>query len=109
MAVTIPLRNDVPDYDFQVELDGQTYGIRMLWNFRSEQWTLSLFNSLGEPLALNVGFVVDFPLARRIQTEGMPPGVFIAKDTSGQHREPAFADLGGRVQLVYLSASEIPE
>ncbi len=106
MAVTIPLRNDIPDYDLQVELDGQTYGIEMHWNFRSLQWAMSLFDAEGVAVALNIGVVVDFPLARRVQRSEMPPGVFIAVDTTGQNTDPGFSDLGTRVQLLYMSPGE---
>lgn len=107
MAVTIPLSNDVPDYALQVELDGQTYGLELHWNFRSEQWAISLFTSEGDAIALNIGVVVDFPLGRRIQRTEMPPGVLMAVDTAGGHAAPAFGDLGTRVQLLYFPLSEL--
>lgn len=107
MAVTIPLRNDVPVQSLQVELDGRTYGLEVRWNFRAGQWALSIFDAENVTLVANVGITVDYPLGRRVQKDGMPPGVFIAKDTSGEHREAEFADLGQRVQLLYLSRNEI--
>lgn len=106
-AFTIPLRNDMPVAEFQVELDGQTFTIEQRWNFRSEQWTFSLADALGVPIFEGVGGVVDFPLGRRVQDERMPPGFLMLKDTAGQHREATFQDLGLRVQLIYMTRDEL--
>lgn len=106
MALVLPLRNDVPVFDFQIELDGQTYGLEFRWNFRSEAWALSLFDVDEQPIALNLGVVADFPIGRRLQSDRMPAGVLVFKDTTGRGLAPGFADLGTRVQLVYLAITD---
>lgn len=106
MAVTLPLRSDLPHFDFQCELDGSTYGFEFWWNSRSETWTMSIFDAEGVALVRGVRVVVGFPLASRSRDSGVPPGTFLAFDTSGKSEDPGLEDLGKRVLLLYFSPGE---
>ena len=107
MSVTIPLRNDLVDFDFQVELDGQTYGFRFLWNFREEKWFGSIFDADGQPIVEGVKAVVDWPWLRRYQDSRMPPGVLQFMDTTGEQADPGLEDLGSRTLLLYFAEGEL--
>lgn len=105
--VIIPLQNDLPFYTQQVELDGATYGLEVSWNFREEAWFLSLFDAQSNPIAVGSKAVVGFPLFSRCRDERKPQGVFTLQDTTGSQTDPAFVDLGARVQLYYFSKGEL--
>ena len=107
MSLTIPLRNDLPRYNFQIELDGTTFGLEMAWNFRGEYWSMSIFDADGVALLYGVRLVVDFLLASRFRDSRLPAGNFQAMDTSGEQRDPGFNDLGSRVLLLYFAAGEL--
>lgn len=106
-VVTLPLRNDLPHYTFQAELDGVTYGFELWWNDRAETWFMSLFTSDDLPIAVGLRVVVDWPLGIRCVDARMPPGVLIAQDTTGNRQDPDFAALGSRVLLLYFSKDEL--
>jgi hypothetical protein len=44
----IPLRNDVPAYTFQIELEGVTYTLTVSFNARMNRWTMDVADSNGD-------------------------------------------------------------
>lgn len=107
MAITIPLRNDLPRFDFQIDLEGTTYTLDFVWNFRGEYWSMSLLDADGLPLVYGIAFLIGTALGKRHPGEGMPPGILEVLDTSGQQRDAGLNDLGSRVILLYHSAAEL--
>ncbi len=105
-AFTVPLRNDLPHYEFQVELDNATYGLELRWNFLSEAWFMSIYTSDDILVVADIRIVVDWPLGGRYADARMPPGRLIALDTTGEHQDPGLADLGTRTQLLYFTRDE---
>lgn len=106
MAVTIPLDSALQLYDLQVELDNVTYGLRVVWNYRADQWAFSIFDAAGLPIAENIGLVVGVPLAKRIKDARMPPGTLIAFDSANKGADPGLTDLGTRTVLCYFPEGE---
>lgn len=113
MAVTIPItRNsgEDPFFDLQVVLDGETYTLEFRWNVRLAAWFMTVYDSEGETALIpDQRLVVDYPLGTFISSR-KPTGVFVALDTHGvfgEGEDPDFDDLGNRVQLLYVSASEL--
>jgi hypothetical protein len=105
-TVTLPCQSDLPHFVFQCDLDGQTYGFEFEWNERVSAWFGSLLDVAGNPLISGVRIVTAFPLfnARSVSAT-LPPGKFMAVDTSGQDRDPGLSDLGVRVQILYYGAT----
>lgn len=106
-VVTLPCAPGSAHYTFSTDLDGVTYGFEFRWNTRDAAWYMSIFTGDDEPIISSVKVVVDLPLAFRCADARMPLGTFIAYDTSGQQLDPGIDDLGERVQLTYLDASEL--
>lgn len=100
-TVKLPLTPDDPDFTFQVELEGRTYGFRFLWNDASEAWYMSLYDEADNPIAAGVKLTVDYDMLGRLALDSLPPGVLFAKDSLGQEQDPGRDDLGVRVQLYY--------
>lgn len=107
MAVKIPLRQDLPHFSAQFELDGATYTFEFQWNFRSGAWFMSISDGDGAPIVNGVQVVVGWPLAKRIKDARMPLGTLQAQDTAGGDEDPGLTDLGARVQLYYFSQGEL--
>lgn len=104
---TIPVRNDVEHYDFQVELDGATFTIELRWNKRAEGWFASLYDSEGAALAQGVRVVADLPLFVRAPRTRRPKGVLYVSDTTGGHADPGRYQLGSSALLLYADAAEV--
>lgn len=107
--LTIPLRTDLAHYEFQIELEGESFVFELRWNERDGAWALSISDADGNPLLSGRRVVLGTPLLfrKRAVSPTLPPGELIAEDTSGTGIEPGIGDLGGRVQLRYLLASEL--
>jgi hypothetical protein len=108
--VEIPLRADFPCYEFQPELDGVTYTLRVRWNSRESAWYMNISTEDGQIIAAGVKLMLGLPLGSRVRPidARMPQGLFFLLDTSGQTAEADEADLGGRVKLFYLLEDELP-
>lgn len=109
MSLTIPLRNDVPHYSIEVELDGSLFTLTLLWNVINLSWYLSIDDSDGNRLVSGVRLVDSLPLAGRLKDARMPAGTLVMQDTVGENRDAFFADLGTRCLLLYYTADEIAE
>ena len=107
MSVTIPLRSDLPHYAFQCELENVTYSFEVLWNPQSASWMLSISTADDQPIVMGMPIVIDWEWAGRYVDPRLPPGVFMAQDTSGQGLDAGRDDLGSRVILLYFTAAEV--
>lgn len=110
MAITIPIPSNTPHLEMSAQIEGTTYTLIFRWNERCASWFFTLADADGDPIFEGVRVGVDFPLGFRCRDARMPPGGFVAVDTSGvvAVADPGLADLGDRVQLLYFEASELP-
>lgn len=110
MPQTIAIDGTLDWYTAEVTLEGVSYLFELAWNTRDSRWYLSLYDAAGVALASSIPIVVDFPLLRRFRGAAFPPGYLLALDTTDQGHEIAEQeDLGGRVQLVYLTEAEVED
>lgn len=111
MSTLIPIPSPPsPHHSLQVELDGVTYTLDIRWNERDLAWYVELQDAEEQRLVAPRKVVLGFPLFARFYTNPLvPKGQFMAVDTSNTDQEPTLADLGSRVQLVYVTAAEIAE
>lgn len=94
-----------PFYTFSADLDGTEYAFRMAYNSREDRWYLSVYTSTGEPIALSVKLVTNWPLLnRKAWDERAPKGVLYVSGSS----PPGLEDLapGAMCQLVYLTSDD---
>lgn len=107
MAVLeLPLRSDVPRFDFIQTLDGVAYKFLFAWNTRDSSWYFSLFLEDDTPVFLGVKVVVNWPLNRR-RSSVSPPGMFRAVDARNLDENPGLTDLGKRVRVLYFDADSL--
>ena len=100
----IPVQVGVRDQEFQVDLEGRLYTLRLAWNIRAEAWFLSLSDSDGVAILSGKKVVVDWDLLRTLADERRPPGRLAAMDLEGLGTAPGLDDLGERVVLTYLES-----
>ncbi len=112
----IPLETGNADFEFDVDLDGSTYKLRLWWcgtlnlapiadGASTGFWMLFLMTPGGTPIA-QARAVVGWPMFWRVRgTHGLPPGTLTFVDTTGQGLSPGVGDLGQRVQLIYAPAT----
>lgn len=101
--IVIPTLIDGTEYDyrFDVRIDDSDFTIRLLWNPRTEYWSLSLYDVFGEPIVegRTVSLLTD--LLRGAVGTNRPAGKLYAHPVDGVLVAPGLTELGGRVVLCY--------
>lgn len=97
----IPVLSETTDQLIDVELGGNPYTIRILWNERFGYFALSLFSAAGEVLLQNIKMVKNFPLISRFKNNLMPYGDIYFVQEKGTNARPDYEDLGVNCGLYY--------
>jgi hypothetical protein len=105
LILQIPVRSDIPAYEFQITLEGTPYRLSFRYNRRRERWAMDIKNQQGDSILSGIPILVGMDLTSRFRAEGGPPGRFFAVDSSNQDLPPTEADLGNRVLLYYEEAN----
>lgn len=102
--LVLPTRQDAAHYSFEIELDSELFDFTFDWNDREERW----YMTIGKPAigALRAGTKLVYGTELNRAPNG-PTGTLVLYDSSGTETLPGFADLGGRVELIYVSESEL--
>lgn len=104
MAFKIIPTNTDQNQLINVVLEGVEYQLQLLWNTRSESWSLNIFNAGGDLLAGSIRAVVNFPLIKYLTDLELPTGDLYFWDSAGTNTDPGRDDLGTRVLLAYKEA-----
>lgn len=105
----IKLIADVPHYEQQVTLDGETYTLAFDWNEREGAWYMNLSDVESVPVVMGKKVVSNWTFGHRSRSESMPPGRFLMIEHSGSDVDPTLEDIGDRVTLVYADEDTIAE
>lgn len=103
----LPTRTDIGRYNFELELDGQTYTFDFEWNDRDQGWYMTITDINENVLLAGRRIVLNWPLISRYRDAGLPAGTLEAIDTGSNDVEPGFADLGDRVKLLYTPLADL--
>lgn len=106
-TISLPVRNDLPHFTFNCELEGQTYGFEFWWNDRLPGWFMSISTVDGTLVLSGVRLSEGFPLTARFKDSRLPPGAIMAIDTTGRQADPRLEDLGARTQLAYIESADL--
>lgn len=104
--VVIPIRSDLPAYDFQIELEGVLYGLSFSYNTRAGWWVMDILDVNEEPVLMGVRMITGWLMTERFVMEGKPPGDFFILDTSGKNEDPGQNDFGTTKLLMYADSTE---
>lgn len=103
----IPLQPETTDQLVSVELDGNPYILRVLWNERFGYFTLSIMEANEAPLLTNVKMVKNYPLIGRFKNELLPFGDLYFIQEKGSSARPGYSDLGVTFGLYYYEAEAV--
>ena|ERR1039457_2886039 len=95
------------NYSFHTQLDGTTFQFQFYWNDRQGAWFFNLLDAASNPLIMGRKIVLNLGMIGRFQIPGQPLGELIVLNISGINDPPGLTELGGRLQLVYLSVDDL--
>ena len=109
MTLTIPVRA-VPEYSIDVELDARPFRLTFKWSFRGQFWTVDFLTRADVLIHGAIKVVPGYDILHNTRhIEAMPQGALTVIDTVKSTAAIVFADLGERLQLVYVPEADVAQ
>jgi len=103
----IPLQADTTDQRLTVELGGNPYVLRVLWNERFGYFSLSISTVDEEPILVNVKMVKNYPLTGRFKDPRLPFGSLYFVQEKGNSDRPLYEELATNYGLYYYEPDAV--
>ena len=100
----LPIRSDLANYDFQIDLEGTIFTLTFRFNERKGRWVMDIGDSNGDPLLNGIVLLTDVNITDQYVGDELPPGRFFVVDETGEAKNPGIDDLGNYVKLFYLES-----
>ena len=101
-AQKIPLLPATTDQEVYVELDGNPYILRVLWNERFQYFALTVSTADNAPILKNIKLVKNYPVTERFRDLRLPFGDFYLVQDKGNAARPLYDDLAVNFSLYYI-------
>lgn len=98
---------DANDQLLEVELDGETFFVRLSWNSEAAFWVTEIQNYNQETLVAGVIVVPNVPLLARFHYLDVPPGELMALLPGDDSTIPRDGFLTGKASLIYMTEAEV--
>ena len=98
----IPLLQTTADQTLEIEIGGNPYILRVMWNERFGYFSLSISTADDEPILTNIKMVKNYPLVGRFKNTLLPVGDFIFLQEKGTIGRPGYDDLETNYGLYYF-------
>lgn len=85
---TIPARNDLPWYTFQITLDNVIYTLVFRYNTRSSRWLLDINDASNNPILIGIPLLINRNLTAQFNTLAIPAGTMFCTDDTNQDMQP---------------------
>ena len=103
--IELPVRGDLPSFEFKIELEGVVYTLKFRWNERMARWLFSIANEVGQDIVAGLPVQTDVDIKGRFKGSTLPPGLFLSLDETGAQRNPDRETFGEEVKFLYEEAS----
>jgi len=100
----IPIESGVPSQTFKVDLEGDTYNFRVIYNTRVGVWTFDLSDEDGVELCSGVTMVLSADL---IDQFNLGIGSLFMLEEGSTNIDAGVSDLGDRIILAHLTPQEV--
>jgi hypothetical protein len=103
----IPLLADTTDQLLSIELGGNPYVLRVLWNERFEYFSLSIYEADNNPILTNIKMVKNYNLTDHFKDTRLPYGDLYFVQEKGSAARPTYTDLATNCNLYYFEADDV--
>jgi hypothetical protein len=103
--IELPLRNDVPAFTFQTDLDGTTYTFKFRYNSRMDRWAFDILTANEAPIVSGVLVVTGTLLLERFSDPRLPQGDMFVLNKADENASPGRDDLQKNVFILYDEAA----
>lgn len=102
----IPVRADLPSYEFKQEIEAVIYTFKFRWNDRMSKWFFSIADEENVELLSGIPVQTNVDIKGRFRQTTLPPGRFLAYDETGKGRDPDRSNFGSEIKFLYEESSE---
>lgn len=100
-----PMRNDLPQYSFNITLSGVVYNFQCLYNVRMSRWILNINDTSGDIILAGIPVLIQRNLYGQYATLSLPDGILFCTDDTGQDNQPTQFSFGVTNTMYYADAS----
>lgn len=87
---------------FRVNLGGNSYACRLMWNKPAQFWVLDIANNIAEPIISGIPLVTGCDLIEQYEYANIRGRLFVMTTMGPPDDIPGFRDLGQRSHLYFL-------
>ena len=102
--IQLPLRNDVPAFTFQTDLDSVTYIFKFRYNSRNDRWAFDIQTANGDPIISGIPVLTGTSLLKRFEDDRLPDGGLFVLNKEDEDISPGRNDLQENVFILYEEA-----
>lgn len=102
----IQVSPETTDQTFSIELGGNPYRMRVLWNERFGYFALSINTMDDQPILTNIKMVKNYNLTGRFKDIRLPYGSIYFVQEKGNNDRPLYEDLGVNCNLYYYEPDQ---
>lgn len=103
--VGIPVRSDIPCYDYQINLEGSVYTLSFCYNDRNGFWYMDIADQNGTLILSGIKLVGGVLLNSQYPNISLPPGDFFIYDSTSKNTDPSKYTLGKVHKLFYREST----
>jgi hypothetical protein len=103
----IPTLPDTTDQFISVELGGNPYVLRILWNERFGYFSLSVYEADNTPILINIKIVKNYNITHQFKDTRLPYGDFYFVQEKGGAARPGYTDLSTNCNLYYYESDAV--
>ena len=103
-TLQLPVRSDIPAYQFSIDLESVNYNFNFRYNTRLNRWFMNILDTEENVLLSGVKVLINFDLTYKYRYKDIPPGSFFCIDETGANQNPEREDLGNTHKLLYVEA-----
>lgn len=96
-----------PYFEATADIDGVSYILDLLFDFRASRWAFNISTNERELLAAGVRLIPGTSLLASFSDPRLPVGEFHVTSNKGDREPPEFDDLGNGCALVYLDTDDV--
>ena len=102
-VVSIPMRNDIYNYVFQITLSSVVYTFTVRYNIRMDRWILNIDDIAGNQILSGIPLLINYSLMAQYTTLNVLVGNLYAVDMSQNFIQPSQFTFGVNNFLVYIA------
>lgn len=106
VVLTVPMRNDLPWYQFRCSFSSVIFSIHVRYNTRMQRFLMDICDPSDNPILVGIPVLIQRSLLTQFPTLSVPQGVMFCTDDTGQGNQPTQYSFGLDHTMFYVDPSQ---